>query len=49
MFEKRLAGAGSTSPPSLPHQLSTEGNTGRRRPSVIDDSEGDYYMSPDRM
>ena len=47
MFERRLAGAGSLSPPSLPHQLSTEGNSGRRRPSVIDDSEGRTYTSPD--
>ncbi|MCJ1249729.1 hypothetical protein MMC30_006955 [Trapelia coarctata] len=39
MFERRLAGDSSSSPPSLLHQLSNEGNSGRRRPSVIDDSE----------
>jgi hypothetical protein len=49
MFERRLAAAGSSSPPSLLHQLSNEGNSGRRRPSVIDDSEGSNYSGPDTM
>ncbi|MCJ1474481.1 hypothetical protein MMC13_003139 [Lambiella insularis] len=40
MFERRLAHQGSSSPPALPHQLPNGSNNGRRRPSVIDDSEG---------
>ncbi|MCJ1381200.1 hypothetical protein MMC17_004309 [Xylographa soralifera] len=40
MFERRLASPGTSSPPTLPHQLSGETRSARRRPSVIDDSEG---------
>ncbi|MCJ1405153.1 hypothetical protein MMC11_008379 [Xylographa trunciseda] len=39
MFERRLASPGSSSPPSLLHQLSDEMQGVRRRPSVIEDSE----------
>ncbi|MCJ1431493.1 hypothetical protein MMC27_000846 [Xylographa pallens] len=40
MFERRLASPGTSSPPSLPHQSSDETRSAKRRPSVIDDSEG---------
>ena len=40
MFERRLASPGTSSPQSLPYQLSEEPRSVRRRPSVIDDSEG---------
>ncbi|MCJ1294567.1 hypothetical protein MMC34_006125 [Xylographa carneopallida] len=40
MFERRLASPASSSPSALTHQLSGETRSVRRRPSVIDDSEG---------
>ena len=47
MFSRRLAPPGSSSPPSLPHQLSNESSRGARRPSTIEDTEGRYLLPID--
>lgn len=47
-YAKRLAPEGSTSPPSLPHQLSSHPARGRgsiRRHSTVDDTDGEYTGS----
>ena len=47
MFQRRLAPAGSSSPPQLSHQLSNESTQGFRRPSTIDDTEGNVMRCSD--
>lgn len=45
MFARRLATQSSSSPPALPHQLSNEIIDRARRPSTIEDTEGENSPS----
>ena len=45
MFARRLKPEGSSSPPSLPHQLSLEGGRALRH-STVDDTDGEHSPSP---
>lgn len=41
MFLRRLAPEGSSSPPSLPHQLLSESETVAQRQTTIEDTDGE--------